>query len=249
MKYREKFSTFMMICITLLFLAVPLGLIYTQPDMSTSIVVILIFCTILFSAGLNWKVIATVFAIAIPSAVMFIILVLQEGQTIIDDYQRNRIMGFIYPDEYIRYSYQQLNSVIAIGSGQLMGKGLNNNAITSVKNGDFISQAQTDFIFSIVGEELGFVGCITVILLVLFIIIKCLLIARKSKDLAGTLIATGIAALFGFQSMVNMGVATFLLPNTGIPLPFVSYGLTSLLCSFMAVGFILNIRLQNIKKK
>jgi rod shape determining protein RodA len=249
MKYIDKFSTFMMIGMTILFLAVPLGLIYSQPDMSTSIVVILIFCIILFTAGINWKIVLTVISVAVLSVSLFLILVLQEGQTIIEDYQRNRIMGFLYPEDYIRYSYQQLNSVIAIGSGQLQGKGLNNNAITSVKNGDFISQAQTDFIFSIVGEELGFIGCLAVILLVLFIIVKCLLTARKAKDLAGVLIASGIAALFGFQSFINMGVATFLLPNTGIPLPFVSYGLTSLLCSFMAIGFILNIRLQSIKKK
>ncbi len=248
MKYREKFSTFSIILLCFLFLGVPLGLVYKQPDLSTSIVIILIFCTLLFAAGLNWKIIAAVFAVIVPSAVVFMILVLQEDQTIITNYQRNRIMGFLYPEDYIQYSYQQLNSVIAIGSGQLSGKGLNNNALTSVKNGDFISQAQSDFIFSIVGEELGFIGCITIILLVLFIIIKCLLIARRAKDLSGTLIAIGIAALLGFQSMVNMGVATFLLPNTGIPLPFVSYGLTSLLCSFIAIGLILNIRLQAVKK-
>lgn len=248
MKYREKLTTFGMLFLTFLFILVPLGLIYSQPDLSTSIVVILIFCTLLFMGGLNWKIIAGVLGVFIPSIVLFMVLILQEGQTIITDYQRNRIMGFLYPQEYIRYSYQQLNSVIAIGSGQLMGKGLNNNAITSVKNGDFISQAQSDFIFSIVGEELGFIGCLTIILLVLFIIVKCLLIARKAKDLAGTLIATGVAALFGFQSIINMGVATLLVPNTGIPLPFVSYGLTSLLCSFIAIGFVLNIRLQAVKK-
>jgi rod shape determining protein RodA len=208
----------------------------------------MIFCTLLFVGGLNWKIIAGVLGVLIPSVVAFMVLVLQEGQTIITSYQRNRIMGFLYPTEYIKYSYQQLNSVIAIGSGQLLGKGLNNNALTSVKNGNFISQAQSDFIFSIVGEELGFVGCITIIFLVLFIITKCLLIARRAKNLSGTLIASGIAALFGFQSIINMGVATSLLPNTGIPLPFVSYGLTSLLCSFIAIGFILNISLQAVKK-
>jgi len=248
MKYRERLTSFYMIILNLLFLAVPLGLIYKQPDLSTSIVIILIFCTLLFAAGLNWKIIAGVLLVFIPSVTVFIILVLEEGQTIITDYQRNRIMGFLYPNDFIQYSYQQLNSVIAIGSGQLTGKGLNNNALTSVKNGDFISQAQSDFIFSIVGEELGFVGCITIILLVLFIVIKCLTIARRAKDLSGSLIAIGIAALLGFQSIVNIGVATFLLPNTGIPLPFVSYGLTSLLCSFIAIGIVLNIRLQAVKK-
>ncbi len=248
MKYKDKYSTFIMTVFSLLFLLVPLGLIYSQPDLSTSIVVILLFCSILFLAGLNWKVIVGIISVILPSAVIFMVLIMQENQTIINPYQKKRIMGFLYPYDYIDISYQQLNSLIAIGSGQLWGKGLDNNSITSVKNGNFISQAQTDFIFSIVGEELGFIGCMLVILLVLFIVIKCFLIARRAQDLAGSLIAGGVAALLGFQSIVNIGVATFLIPNTGIPLPFVSYGLTSLFISFAAIGVVLNVRLQGLKK-
>jgi len=130
----------------------------------------------------------------------------------------------------------------------LLGKGLNNNEISSVKNGNFISEPQTDFIFAIVGEELGFLGGCTVIVLLLLITFECLMAARKAKDLAGTLIASGMATLIGFQSFINISVATGVLPNTGIPLPFVSYGLTSLLSLYIGMGVVLNVRLQCVRK-
>ena len=133
---------------------------------------------------------------------------------------------------------------MAIGSGQLSGKGYKNNQISSVKNADFIAEQQTDFIFAVIGEEFGFIGSCTVIILVLLISLECLLIARRAKDIAGTIIASGIGAMIGFQSFVNIGVVTYLLPNTGLPLPFVSYGLTSLVSSFIGIGFVLNVGLQ-----
>jgi rod shape determining protein RodA len=138
--------------------------------------------------------------------------------------------------------------MMAIGSGQLWGKGLNNNTISSVKNGNFIAEPQTDFIFTIVGEELGFVGSCAVVILLFLITLECLSVARKAKDIAGTCIATGMAALVGFQSFVNIAVATGLFPNTGVPLPFVSYGLTSLVSLYIGMGFVLNVRLQCVRK-
>ena len=117
--------------------------------------------------------------------------------------------------------------MMAIGSGQLWGKGLNNNMISSVKNGNFISEPQTDFIYTIVGEELGFVGGCAVIVLLFLITLECLSVARKAKDLAGTCICCGMA---------------------GVPLPFVSYGLTSLVSLYIGMGFVLNVRLQCVRK-
>lgn len=137
---------------------------------------------------------------------------------------------------------------MAIGSGELFGKGLNNNEISSVKNGNFISEPQTDFIFAIVGEELGFAGGCLVVGLLFLITLECLMIARKAKDIAGMLIATGMATVIGFQSFMNIGVATGIVPNTGIPLPFVSYGLTSLVSLYIGMGFVLNVRLQCVRK-
>ena len=132
----------------------------------------------------------------------------------------------------------------SIGSGQLTGKGYKNNEISSVKNADFIAEQQTDFIFAVIGEEFGFVGACAVIILVLLISIECMMVAWRARDTAGTIIAAGIGAMIGFQAFINIGVVTYLLPNTGLPLPFVSYGLTSLVSSFIGIGFVLNVGLQ-----
>ena len=126
----------------------------------------------------------------------------------------------------------------------MLGKGLGNTDPTSVKNGKFILEPQNDFIFAVAGEEMGFVGTVTIIILLLFITIECIFIARKAKDAAGRLICCGMAALIGFQSIVNICVATGLLPNTGVTLPFVSYGLTSLWSLYIGIGLVLNVGLQ-----
>ena len=146
--------------------------------------------------------------------------------------------------EFSDKARQQQNSIMAIGSGQLWGKGLNNSAATSMKNANYIIEPQTDFIFAVTGEELGFIGTIAIILLTFLIVIECILIARKAKDLSGRLICCGVAAWIGFQAFVNICVATGLFPNTGVTLPFVSYGLTSLMSLYIAIGFVLNVGLQ-----
>ena len=137
----------------------------------------------------------------------------------------------------------------AIASGILDGKGYKNNEITSVKNGNFVAEDETDFIFAVIGEEFGFKGSLTVILLLFGISLDCISVARKSKDLAGSIIAAGMGGLIAIQGFINIGVATLIIPNTGLPLPFVSYGLTSLLSLFMGTGFVLNVRLQGGKNK
>ena len=126
----------------------------------------------------------------------------------------------------------------------LYGKGYKNNEVSSVKNGNFISEPQTDFIYAVIGEEFGFAGGCTVIVLLILIAFECIMVARRAKDIAGTIIAVGVASLIGFQGMINISVATRVIPNTGIPLPFVSYGLTSLVSLYIGVGFVLNVRLQ-----
>lgn len=249
MKHKETISSLKTIISMLVLLAPPLLLIYRQPDLSTTIMIALLFCVLLFMGGLSYKIIFGVLAIAVPLFVIFLTLVLQPDQTLLKDYQQTRILAWLNPAEYsTSEGYQQENSKMAIGSGELFGKGLNNNEISSVKNGNFISEPQTDFIFAIVGEELGFAcGCLVVGLLFL-ITLECLMIARKAKDIAGMLIATGMATVIGFQSFMNIGVATGIVPNTGIPLPFVSYGLTSLVSLYIGMGFVLNVRLQCVRK-
>ncbi len=244
MQHQENLNTIKILACSFVLAGIPLYLIKSQPDLSTTIVTALIFVALLFIAGLSYKIVIGVLAVSIPSVLIFISLILQPDQQILNGYQYKRIMAWLEPEKYADTAYQQLNSKMAIGSGQLWGKGLNNSEITSVKNGNFISESQTDFIFAIVGEELGFVGAVIVIILLLLIVLECILIARKAKDMAGRLICSGMASLIGFQGFINICVATGLMPNTGLPLPFVSYGLTSLLTLYMGIGFVLNIGLQ-----
>ncbi len=245
MKYRQLISSFRMIVILSALFMPPLLLIYMQPDLSTSIVLALIFVTLLFIGGISYKIVAGVLIVLVPSFLIFLALVVRPGQELIESYQQDRILAWLHPEDYrMTIGYQQSNSMMAIGSGQLWGKGLNNNVIASVKNGDFIPEPQTDFIFAIIGEELGFVGACVTMALILCILFECLIIAKQAKDFEGTLIASGMAALVGFQSIINIAVTTGLFPNTGLPLPFVSYGLTSLVSILIGMGFVLNIGLQ-----
>ncbi len=245
MKHIEKFNTFRIIALCVFLAAVPWYLIYKQPDLSTSIVVLALFCIIMFAGGLSFKVIFGVLAVAIPAMALLVALALQPDSTVLTNNQRGRILAFIYPDQYATTTaYQQLNSVTAIASGMLDGKGYKNNEITSVKNGNFISEAQTDFIFAVIGEEFGFKGSLAVILLEMLIALECIHIARRARDPAGTIIAASMGGLVGVQAFINIGVATFILPTTGLTLPFVSYGLTSLMSLFIGMGFVLNVRLQ-----
>lgn len=249
MVHKEKLNTFRVLVTMFLLLIPPWVLIYKQPDLSTSIMILIIFATVLYIGGLRYKIIFGFLAVMIPSLIILLGIVLQPNQDIIKDYQQKRILAWLQPENYANAEgYQQANAIMAIGSGQLFGKGLNNNVISSVKNGNFISAPQTDFIFAIIGEELGFVGSCVVIGLLMFITIECIMIARRSKDLSGTLICSGMAILVGAQSFLNISVTTGILPNTGIPLPFISAGLTSMVCLYIGMGFVLNVRLQCIKK-
>ena len=248
MKHKETLNTFKYIIMSLVLIGVPWMMIFKQPDLSTSITLLMVFCVMIFVGGLSYKIIGGVLAVLVPTAIIVISLVLQPDQTIIEDYQQQRIMAFINPQEYASTTaYQQLNSITAIASGQLDGKGYKTNVISSVKNGNYISEPQTDFIFAVISEEFGFKGSCTVIALLFLIAFECVGVARKAKDLSGSLIACGIGSLIAFQGFLNIGVNTMILPNTGLPLPFVSYGLTSLMSLFMGVGLVLNVRLQGKK--
>ncbi len=249
MKYKDSINSFKIILFGMALAVPPLVMIVLQPDLSTTIVLFLVLCTLIFVGGISYKYVISVIAVTIPTAVILFLYVLQPDQGLIQDYQQTRILAWLHPEDYAtQEAYQQLNSIMAIGSGQLSGKGLNNNMVTSVKNGNFISEPQTDFIFTIVGEELGFIGAAAVIILLIGIAVECIIVAYKAKDLSGKLIAAGMAALIGFQGTLNMCVATGLLPNTGIPLPFVSAGLTSLVSLFIGMGFVINVRLQSENK-
>ncbi len=226
-------------------LAAPLLLlVYKQPDLSTTICMTLIFCTMIYISGISYKWVLGVLGVGLPVGIIFFSIILNPDQTLIQGYQAGRILAWLYPEKYPDLAYQQQNSIMAIGSGQLSGKGLANNVIASVKNGNFISEPQTDFIFAVAGEELGFIGSCAIIILIFLIVFELLRMAGKARDFSGRVICCGMAALIGFQSFLNIAVATGLIPNTGIPLPFVSYGLTSLVSLYAGIGIVLNVGLQ-----
>ena len=243
-KYQERVNQFRILFFSgLLFLAA-FGLIFLQPNLSTSLVTMVIFLCMLFAAGLSYRWILGALAVVVPCGALFIYLLQYNMVPFLQDYQVRRIMAFIDPANYAEANLQQNNSIMAIGSGMLQGKGLNNNTLASVKNGNFLSEEQTDFIFAVIGEELGFIGCMAVIFLIALTVYECLIMAARAKDLMGSLLCVGLASLLAFQSFANIAVATGILPNTGLPLPFISYGVSSLLSVYLGVGVVMNVGLQ-----
>ncbi len=247
-EHKETINTVKTLLEYAILCAIPLLLIISQPDLSTTIDIFVILFMMLFVAGLSYKIIGIGVLCLIPIAGSFLWFIKQPNPPFLRDYQVQRILAFLYPEDYASTTqYQQDNSVMAIGSGQLFGKGLNNSTLATVKDTNLISEQQTDFIFSVVGEELGFVGSALLVVILFLIVVQCISTARKASDNMGMYIATGVATLIGFQSFINIGVATSVLPNTGIPLPFISYGLSSLVSSCAAIGLVMNVSLQRRK--
>ena len=248
MKYQEKLNQPSTVAAAAALFLFSAYLVFAQPNLSTSLVMVVIVAGIVFASGISYRWIAGTLAVVIPVGATFIYLLMNGMIPFIKEYQAGRILAWINPEKYEQSYYQQANSITAIGSGQLTGKGLYNTTIASVKNGNFLSEEQTDFIFAVIGEELGFVGCMIVIILILLIVYECLLTAARAKDLGGRLICAGMATLIAFQSFANIAVATGVFPNTGLPLPFISFGSSSLISIFLGMGLVLNIGLQRERK-
>lgn len=248
MDHEEDLNTPKTLAKSVLLLAVPLFLILEQPDLKNTLMMLAVFCILIYIAGLSYKIIGGTVLILVPLIIIFLSIVVQPDQKLIKDYQRNRIMSFLYPenDEYSDDILQQNNSKTAIASGELIGKRLSgSDEVTSVNKGNFVSENQTDFIFAVAGEEYGFLGCSLIILLLLAISIECVRMGLRAKDLSGKIICCGMASVVALQSFLNISVATGIAPNTGTPLPFVSYGLTSLVSLYIGMGLVLNVGLQS----
>lgn len=228
--------------------AVPVVLILEEPNLSTTLVIMFVLACMIFVAGLSYRWILGALAVVTPVLGLLIYLArftdVLTRVPFLRGYQVTRVLAWLNPDEYASTGYQQANSIMAIGSGMLHGKGLNNNTLASVKNGNFLAEAQTDFIFAVIGEELGFIGCMVVIGLFAVLVFECLWTGHRAKDLSGKLIGCGVAALLSFQTFTNIAVATGIFPNTGIPLPFISYGVSSLVSMYIGLGVLLNVGLQ-----
>lgn len=246
---KERISKWWFLIVTAGLAGITLLLIEKEPDLSTTILVTGLTVIMVFAAGISYKKIGIILAVFIPVAAAAIIYIQQPEQKLLDDYQMKRINAFLYPDEYDDARYQQDNSVLAIGSGKLYGKGLYNDSTESLKNANYLSREMVnDFIFAIIGEEMGFVGSCIVLGVLFLIIAECFLAAIFAPDASGRMLCTGMAALLTLQVFINVGVATELLPNTGIPLPFISTGLSSLISLFGGMGFVLNVSLQRVRQ-
>ncbi len=246
-RLESKMNKFYIVLLAGAITIVPTLLIFNQPDLSSSMVMIFIFVVMIFTAGLSYRIILPTLGVLIPSFIAFGWYLLQPGDKfLIKEYQVQRLLAFLEPDNpayALKENWQQLSSIQAIGTGKLYGKLLSEGASTP-RNYDIVGVNESDFIWSVIGEEFGFIGCCIILLLLAIIIFICLSIARKAKDRLGKLIALGISAMFMFQVFANIGVATMILPNTGLPLPFLSNGLSSLISCMIAIGLVLNIGLQ-----
>ena len=167
----------------------------------------------------------------------------QDYQVLFKEWQQNRILSILQPEDYPDLMYQQNNAAAAIGSGGMFGKFVVGN--TGKRLTDSVPVVESDFIFSAIGEEFGFVGCTLVVAIYVLFVFLSFRVAQRAKDRLGYLLASGVAIMISLQAVVNIGVVLSLLPNTGIPLPFVSMGLSSLVTNIATVGIILNIGLQD----
>jgi rod shape determining protein RodA len=218
----------------------PTLLVLKQPDLGTALIFVVILTAMLFFALPNlWQF--AVYAAGLAAVGMIAIAT----RFVLRDYQRARLLAFLHPEvDPQGAGWSLLQSKIAIGSGQLAGKGLYQGTQTQL---GFVPEHATDFIFTVVGEELGFVGASLVLLAYAVLLGLSMLAVAAARDRYGLLVAVGIVAMLLFQVLINVGMTIGIMPITGIPLPFISYGGSSLLTCFMAVGVLLNIHLQRYK--
>lgn len=247
-KYREKINNISVLLAILVLTMIPFILIKEQPSLSASLVTLAIMVTVLFNGKINFKYILIALAIIIPIFIIVYVDLLTENHVILskflEPYHIKRLLSAVNPDLSSPDYYQTKNSIWAIGSGQLRGKGLYNGTINQLS---YLPESHNDFIFSVIGEEFGFLGCIAVLFVVLLIILRCLIISSKALDNLGRLIASCVAGMIAFQTFVNVGVATGLLPNTGMPFPFLSYGGSSMWINMIAIGLVLNVGIRKPK--
>lgn len=224
----NKPKNIIMLC---LHMAIILGLILLQPDFGTAMVFIVIFVGILFVAGISYKYIIAAFSTIIAAVPLIWIFLLKE-------YQKNRILVFLTPErDPLGSGYHVIQSKIAIGSGGIFGKGLYQGTQTQL---GYLPVKHTDFIYAVVGEELGLIGCTFVALLLFAIVMRCIYNSRIAKNEYGSLICVGVACMFLAHIFENIGMCIGLMPVTGIPLPFFSYGGSSLITNFIAIGLVLS---------
>lgn len=213
--------------------AIPVLLIIVQPDMGTVLIISAIVVTIIAVSGASSKWVVGLFLVAIVGGFVAV----QAG--IINEYQVNRLQTFVDPNADTQGAgYQLRQARITVGSGGLVGTGLFNGPQTS---GRFVPEQQTDFIFTVAGEELGFLGSGFILILYLILLMRAFSIARRTNDPFGRLVCVGVIAWFAFQLFENIGMTLGLMPMTGVPLPFISYGGSSMFATLIGFGLLQNV--------
>jgi rod shape determining protein RodA len=220
---------------------VPAMLVIAQPDLGSGLVYVVIALAVLFVAGTSWKHFAALLTLGAVALTLMLVAAPAAGVHVLKPYQVDRLTAFLHPtDNPKKQGYQQNQSKIAIGAGQKTGRGAN----ASQTRLNFLPEHRTDFIFAAVGEQYGFVGAALVLSLYALLIWRALRILVMAKNLFGTLVAGGIVAMLMFQVFVNVGMTVGIMPITGVPLPLMSYGGSSVITTFLSVGLLQSIYLQ-----
>ena len=221
---------------------VPALLVMIEPDLGSGFVYTAIALTVLFIAGTTWRHFVALAAIAGVGIALTLVVAPAAGVQVLKPYQQQRLTGFLNPSSDPRNQTYQINqSRIAIGSGQKSGRGAAHATQTRL---NFLPEHHTDFVFAVVGEEFGFLGAAVVLSLYALLIWRTLRILTLAKNLYGALIAGGIVAMFMFQVFVNVGMTVGIMPITGVPLPLMSYGGSSVIVTLMAIGLLQSIHVQ-----
>ncbi|MCW2971357.1 MAG: rodA [Solirubrobacterales bacterium] len=220
---------------------IPAMFVIVQPDLGSGMVYMVVAYVLLFVAGASWRHLAGLAALVAVSVAFVLVAAPAAGVHVLKPYQTARLTAFLHPSSNPqKEGYQQQESKIAIGAGQKTGRGANSSQIP---NG-FVPESHTDFIFAAVGEQYGFVGAGLVLLLYGLLISRALRVLVMSKDLFGSLIAAGVAAMLMFQVFVNVGMTIGIMPITGVTLPLMSYGGSSVITTLLAVGLLQSIYVQ-----
>jgi rod shape determining protein RodA len=220
---------------------VPAMLVIAQPDLGSGLVYMAIAFMLLFVAGTSWRQLGGLVALVAVSGVIVLVAAPAAGVHVLKTYQVERLTAFLHPSSNPqKQGYQQEESKVAIGSGQKTGSGVNSTQI----KGEYVPEDDTDFIFAAVGEQYGFVGAALVLSLYALLIWRTLRILTMSKDLFGSLVSAGILAMLMFQVFVNVGMAIGIMPITGVTLPLMSYGGSSVITTLLAVGLLQSIYVQ-----
>lgn len=231
------------------FVGVPFLLVMLQPDLGTGLVFLAILVGMMLVAGANPRILLTLMGIGIGAAILWVFLHNQFGLWLpLKDYQLSRLTVFINPYEDGRGGrgdgWNTIQSLVAIGSGGLTGKGLFHGTQAQLQ---FLPERHTDFIYAVIGEELGFIGAAGLIFLYIVLTYRSLIIAIEARDLYSTLLVTGVLAMWMFHILENIGMSIGIMPVTGIPLPFVSYGGSAMLANFLGLALIISVNLRGRK--